>query len=70
MAGVSNPWKRRFEPAHRKPKDRLRGAQLAPVQRVEPVLCVSCADPRLIHRDNLRCLRVGCECERYVEAPA
>jgi len=30
--------------------------------------CEQCTHQRMIHRDDLWCLRVGCECEQYVEA--
>ena len=68
---MTNPWKRRFEPAHRKPKDRLKGAQIAPVHPIQPVVCgrLTCGHPRLIH-DTDRCLRVGCDCTGYLEVPA
>ena len=62
-------WKRPFEPTHRKPKDRLKLAQIAPLCPIQPVQCgrLGCADPRLIHREDGKCLRVGCGCTEYVE---
>ena len=63
---MSNPWKPRFVPTHRKKRDPLKAAQIAPVQRIQPVLCVTCEHPRLIHGAE-KCLRVGCECTEYVE---
>jgi hypothetical protein len=63
---MGNPWKPKFVPAHRKPKDRLRGAQLAPVQRVEAVLC-RCSHARLLHQDEGKCLNKVCGCLTYRE---
>lgn len=43
--------------------------QIAPLHVVAPVRCAreGCADPRLIHREDGRCLRVGCDCQAYEE---
>jgi hypothetical protein len=65
---MSNPWKRRFEPAHRKPKDRLRGAQLAPLAK-GPVKCGNCEHPPGLH-DSAGVFCMGCDCVGYVEVPA
>lgn len=65
---MTNPWKRPFVPAHRKPRNPLRGAQLAPSVPVTAVVCdrEACGHPRLIHRDNTRCLNATCGCEAYL----
>lgn len=41
--------------------------QLAPAVTVPPVLCDGCTHPRLIHRDNRKCLTAGCGCVEYTE---
>lgn len=41
--------------------------QLAPAVTVPPVVCGDCGCPRIIHRDNRQCLRVGCGCAAYTE---
>ena len=46
---------------------KLDRGQLAPAHMVPAVVCGWCGCPRLIHRDNLACLRVGCDCAAYVE---
>lgn len=66
---MPNGWGPGFVPAHRRPRDPLRGAQLAPIQLVAPVVCATpkCGHPRLIHRDGGKCLNATCECLTYVE---
>lgn len=39
--------------------------QLAPAVTVPAVVCDRCSHVRLIHRDNLKCLTLGCSCEAY-----
>lgn len=40
---------------------------LAPAHTVPAVVCGGCDHPRLIHRDERACLRVGCSCAEYME---
>ena len=63
-------WGPGFVPAHRKRRDPLRGAQLAPIQHITPVVCTTpgCGHPRLMHRDGGMCLNASCGCTSYVES--
>ena len=66
-----------WTPPHRTAQQKLRDrsplarkldrATLAPAHMVPAVVCGWCDHPRLIHRDERACLRVGCECAAYVE---
>lgn len=42
-------------------------AALAPAVTVPAVMCGDCSHVRLIHRDGLKCLTLGCGCMAYVE---
>jgi hypothetical protein len=61
-----NPWKSKFVPAHHKPKDPLKRAQIAPVHRIEPVVC-KCSHARLLHGEDGKCLNRVCGCATYRE---
>jgi hypothetical protein len=64
---MGNPWSKRFVPAHRKPRDRLKGSQLAPLAK-GPVKCGGCGHaPGLHNPDPGFCDMPSCECDGYEE---
>lgn len=56
--------------ARRHKSNPLRAAQLAPLV-YKAAMCAreGCGDPPLIHRNRENCLRNGCTCTEFLEAP-